>query len=175
MSDMVRKTPKQQSSPQKMKSSERQNQHCFWPVAVQTPSTVVSWFMSHDYCRFYHQKSILPVGTTRGWTEQLDPNKYQKVDMRHWLLGWSVMHVQRSVKSVRRKAKRTYVESNVERVWECECIFELHRTWGCGCSSRQSHALFESLGAAALVLIVLDTVWSSNQEFREGVIEQSIV
>ena len=31
------------------------------------------------------KKTILPVETIRGWTEQLDHNKYWKVNMRHWL------------------------------------------------------------------------------------------
>ena len=63
------------------------------------------------------------------------------------LLGWSVMHVQRSVKSVRRKAKRTHY---VERVRECERVFEPHRTRRYGRLSRPLRALFASLGAAAL-------------------------
>ena len=57
------------------------------------------------------------------------------------------MHVQRSVKSVRRKAKCTHY---VERVRECERVFKLHRTQRYGCLSRQPRALFASLGAAAL-------------------------
>ena len=65
----------------------------------------------------------------------------------HVLLGRSVMHVQRSVKSVRRKAKRTHY---IERVRECECIFELHRTQRYGQFSRWPHTLFVLLGAAAL-------------------------
>ena len=63
------------------------------------------------------------------------------------LLGRLVMHVQRSVKSVRRKAKCTHY---VERVWECERVFEPHRTQRYGHFSRRPHALFASLGAAAL-------------------------
>ena len=63
------------------------------------------------------------------------------------LLGRLVMHVQRSVKSVRRKAKRTHY---VERVWECERVFEPHRTRRYGRFSRRPHALFASLDAAAL-------------------------
>ena len=62
------------------------------------------------------------------------------------LLGRSVMHVQQSVKSVRR-AKRTYY---VERVRECERVFEPHRTRGYGCFSRRPRVLFASLGAGAL-------------------------
>ena len=63
------------------------------------------------------------------------------------LLGRSVMHVQRSVKSVRRKAKRAHY---VERVRECEHVFEPHRTQRYGCFLRRPRALFASLGAAAL-------------------------
>ena len=63
------------------------------------------------------------------------------------LLGWLVMHVQRSVKSVRRKAKCTHY---VERVRECERVFEPHRTRRYGRLSRRPRALFASLGAAAL-------------------------
>ena len=63
------------------------------------------------------------------------------------LLGRSVMHVQQSVKSVRRKAKCTH---HVERVRDCECLFELHRTRRYGGFSRRPHALFASLAAAAL-------------------------
>ena len=61
-------------------------------------------------------------------------------------LGRSVMHVQRSVKSVRRKAKRTHY---VERTGGCERVFEPHRTRKYGRSSRRPRALFASLGAAA--------------------------
>ena len=50
-------------------------------------------------------------------------------------------------KSVRRRAKRTYY---FERVRECERVFEPHRTRGYGRFSRRPHALFASLGAAAL-------------------------
>ena len=57
------------------------------------------------------------------------------------------MHVQRSVKSVRRKAKRTHY---IERVWGCECVFELHRTRRYSQFSRRPRTLFASLGAAAL-------------------------
>ena len=46
------------------------------------------------------------------------------------------MHVQQSVKTVRRKAKHTHL---VERVRECERGF-----------SRRPHTLFTSLGATAL-------------------------
>ena len=52
-----------------------------------------------------------------------------------------------SVKSVRRKAKCTHY---VERVQECERVFELHRTQRYGRLSRRPRALFASLGAAAL-------------------------
>ena len=62
-------------------------------------------------------------------------------------LGWSVIHVQWRVKSVRRKAKRTYY---IERVRQCEHIFELHRMRGYGCFSRQPCTLFALMGAAAL-------------------------
>ena len=48
---------------------------------------------------------------------------------------------------VRRKAKCTHY---IERVWECERVFEPHRTWRYGCFSRRPCALFPSLGAAAL-------------------------
>ena len=65
----------------------------------------------------------------------------------HVLLGRSVMHVQQSVKSVRRKAKRTHY---IERVWKCECVFEPHRTRRYSQFSRRPHTLFASLGAAAL-------------------------
>ena len=41
------------------------------------------------------------------------------------------------VRSVRREAKRMHY---VEWVWKCECVFELHRTWGYGRLSRQPHA-----------------------------------
>ena len=54
--------------------------------------------------------------------------------------------VQRSVKGVRRKAKRTYY---VESVRECERVFEPHRMRRYGGFSRRPHALFASLGAAA--------------------------
>ena len=57
------------------------------------------------------------------------------------------MHVQQSVKSGRRKAKCTHY---VERVRECERVFELHRTRRYGSFSRRPHAFFASLGAAAL-------------------------
>ena len=57
------------------------------------------------------------------------------------------IHVQRSVKSVRRKAKRTHY---IERVWECERVFKPHRTRRYGCFSRRPYALFASLGVAAL-------------------------
>ena len=53
----------------------------------------------------------------------------------------------KSVKSVRRQAKRTHY---VERVWECEHVFEPHRTQRYGCFSRRPCTLFASLGAAAL-------------------------
>ena len=52
----------------------------------------------------------------------------------HVLLGRSVMQVQRSVKNVRRRPKRT---NYVERVRECERGFELHRTHSFGCFSRR--------------------------------------
>ena len=55
------------------------------------------------------------------------------------------MHVQRSVKSVRRRAKHTLKE-----LQGCECSFELHRMRGYGCFLRRPHALFASLGAGAL-------------------------
>ena len=61
--------------------------------------------------------------------------------------GRSCMHVQRSVKSVRRKAKCTHF---VERVRECERVFKLHRTRRYSRLSRRPRALFASLGAAAL-------------------------
>ena len=48
---------------------------------------------------------------------------------------------------MRRKAKRTYY---IERVRQCEHIFELHRMRGYGCFSRQSCAMFALMGAAAL-------------------------
>ena len=54
-----------------------------------------------------------------------------------------VMQVQRSVKNVRRRPKRT---NYVERVRECERGFEPHRTRGFGGFSRRSHALFGSYG-----------------------------
>ena len=60
---------------------------------------------------------------------------------------FSVMHVQQSVKSVRRKAKHMYY---VERVRECECVFEPHRMRGYRHFSRRSWTLFASLDAAAL-------------------------
>ena len=60
---------------------------------------------------------------------------------------FSVMHVQRSVKSMRRKAKCVYY---VERVGECERVFEPHRTQGYGRFSRRPLTLFALLGAAAL-------------------------
>ena len=63
------------------------------------------------------------------------------------LLGWSVMYVQRSVKSVRRKAKRTHY---VERVQNHEHVFEPYRMQRYGRFSRQPHTLFALLGAAAL-------------------------
>ena len=50
------------------------------------------------------------------------------------------------MKSVRRKAKRT---NYVERVRECEQVFEPHRTQRYGGFSRQPHTLFALLGAAA--------------------------
>ena len=53
----------------------------------------------------------------------------------------------KSVKSVRRQAKRTHY---VERVWECEHVFEPHRTQRYGRLSRRPCTLFASLGAAAL-------------------------
>ena len=59
----------------------------------------------------------------------------------------SVMHVQQTVKSVRRKAKCMHY---VERVQECERVFELHRMQRYGRLSRWLRALFASLGAAAL-------------------------
>ena len=62
-------------------------------------------------------------------------------------LGWSVMHVQRSVKSVRRKPKRTHY---IERIWECECVFKPHRTQSYGRLPRWPRVLFASLGAAVL-------------------------
>ena len=66
---------------------------------------------------------------------------------------FSVIYVQRSV-NVRRKAKCMHY---IERVTECEHVFEPHKTRGYGRISTQPHALFASLGAAALfVLIVLD-------------------
>ena len=55
--------------------------------------------------------------------------------------------MQRSVKSLRRKAKRTYY---VERVRECERVFGPHLTRGYGRFTRRPRALFASLGAAAL-------------------------
>ena len=48
---------------------------------------------------------------------------------------------------MRRKAKRTYY---IERVRQCEHIFELHRMRGYDCFSRQPCALFALMGAAAL-------------------------
>ena len=72
------------------------------------------------------------------------------------LLGLSVMHVQRSVKSVRSEERRTY---HVERVRECEHVFEPHRTRGYGRFSRRPCAVFASLGAAAL---------SRTHRFRRG-------
>ena len=62
-------------------------------------------------------------------------------------LGWLVMHVQRSVKSVRRKAKCMHY---VERIRECEPVFEPHRTQKYGRLPRRPRPLFASLGAAAL-------------------------
>ena len=53
------------------------------------------------------------------------------------------MHVQRSVKSVRRAKRTHYVE-------RCERGFAPHRTRGYGRFSRRPRALFASLGAAAL-------------------------
>ena len=69
-----------------------------------------------------------------------------RCDMCFWA-GRSCMCNERSVKSVRRKAKRMHY---VERVRECECVFELHRTQRYGCLSRRPHALFALLGTAAL-------------------------
>ena len=63
------------------------------------------------------------------------------------LLGWLVMHVQRSVKSVRKRAMRMYY---VERVRECERVFELHGMQGYDHFSRRPCTLFALLGAAAL-------------------------
>ena len=54
-----------------------------------------------------------------------------------------VMQLQRSVKNVRRRPKRT---NYVERVRECERGFEPHRTRGFGGFSRRPHALFASYG-----------------------------
>ena len=56
------------------------------------------------------------------------------------------MHVQHSVKSVRR-AKHTYY---VERVSRIECGFAPHRTWGYDSFSRWPRALFATVGTAAL-------------------------
>ena len=53
---------------------------------------------------------------------------------------------ERSVKSVRRKARRTHY---VKRIRECEHVFEPHRTRRFGRLLRP-RALFASLGAAAL-------------------------
>jgi len=89
MPDMVQKTPKQQSTlPQNKcrgKSSEK-----IKPALLSTCCCAISF----NCCELIHRllqilfakKTIfLPVGTTRGWTKQLDHNKYRKVDMRHWL------------------------------------------------------------------------------------------
>ena len=54
-------------------------------------------------------------------------------------LGRSVMHVQRSVKSVRRKAKRTHY---VERTGGCERVFEPHRTHEGMVVPQDGHALY---------------------------------
>ena len=68
--------------------------------------------------------------------------------------GQSCMCNKWSVKSVRRKAKHMHY---VERVRECERIFEPHKTWRYGRLSRRPRALFASLSAAvSLILIVLD-------------------
>ena len=56
------------------------------------------------------------------------------------------MHVQRSVRSVRRRAKHMRY---VERVRECERVFKPHRTRRYGRFSRRPRTLFASLGAAA--------------------------
>ena len=55
-----------------------------------------------------------------------------------------------SVKSVRRQAKRTHY---VERVRECERVFEPHRTQRYGRISKRPCTLFTLLGAAALSCI----------------------
>ena len=61
----------------------------FWPDAVRTLSSVASWFTGYKTLGLLliciSKKIILPVWTTRDWTKQLDHNKYQKVNMRHWL------------------------------------------------------------------------------------------
>ena len=64
-----------------------------------------------------------------------------------FLAGRSCICNKRSVKSVRRKAKHT---NYIERVRECERVFEPHRTWRHGRLSRRPRALFASLGAADL-------------------------
>ena len=63
------------------------------------------------------------------------------------LLGRLVMHVQQSLKSVRKRAKRMYY---VERVRECEHVFEPHGMQGYGRFSRRPCTLFALVGAAAL-------------------------
>ena len=69
------------------------------------------------------------------------------------LLGQSVMHVQRSVKSVRRRAKHT-----LKGFKDMSAVLK-HRSRGYGRFSRQPHTSFASLAAAtlSLVLIILDT------------------
>ena len=56
--------------------------------------------------------------------------------------GLSCMCNERNVKSVWRKAKCTHY---IERVQECDRVFEPHRTWRYGSLSRRPRAFFASL------------------------------
>ena len=95
----------------------------------------------------FHTKCMYSQCMPRAHLNDLWTNMCRLVS-RHGACFWDCrfVHVQRSVKSVRR-AKRTYY---VERVRECERIFEPHRTRGYGCFSRRPRVLFASLGAGAL-------------------------
>ena len=77
----------------------------------------------------------------------VEPTCVDYCQYRHGTCFGTVSHSCAMRSEKREKAKHMYY---IERVRQCEHIFELHRMRGYGCFSRQPCVLFASMGAAAL-------------------------